>query len=454
MVEKEFVSKKLANHIKEKRDTKGWSQEKLAHEADFSPAMISRLEQGSLEFNKKKLMKVCSILDIDIEKVNEEPFIESSYSIIEDLKIIETELKEDPKTAMEQLRQIEQIYKHLGEDIPLLAVYGSYLKGKYYNSKGAFEEARSHFEKAIQIGECYLELKETNLISACYYRLSRIMNQQNLIHKALNYANQGIKSFVQGGGRAYTYYLLYIIKASILEKMKDYGQALSIVEKLWQERSFLMFSDCRLNLYQLKVELFNRTGRYTEAIQVGQEGLEFARLENNPDRKFELLSSLGEAHTRLGNLRTAERYYGLAQKLEGKIKNKSLAITTYTNLGEIYLQQNNLDDAEKILKAVEKLDGKQDEYRLCQALLLLGEVYQRQKKNKKALQILEQSLELSNKLSIDQFREHTLVLLTAIAFHSKLPELEKYIASLLQMHYTRNKTGGGGDMFHNDPPED
>ncbi|SFX30237.1 Tetratricopeptide repeat-containing protein [Thermoactinomyces sp. DSM 45891] len=458
MVVKEYVSRELGNLIRVKREGRKWTQEKLAFEAKFSPASLSRLEKGATNFNAEKVLEVCHILGIDFENVNEKPVVHNINSIEEALKIIEAEMQESPKSAMEKLRELEETYKHLNEDVPVLSLYGAYLKGKFFNANGSPDEARLHFENAIQIGEINPELTHMNLISACYYRLSRIMNKKNFLQKALAFADKGIKSFIQGGGREYTYYLLYIIKASILEKMKEYGLALKIVEKLWHERSYLMFSDCRLNLYQLRVELFNRMGRYSEAIQVALEGLEFARLESNIDRKFELISSLGEAHTRLGNWQTAERYYELAQQLEDKITIKSLIITTYTNLGEIYLQQNDIGNAERILipllKAINLLEEGQEEYRLCKALVLIGEVYQQQRKYKKALKYLEKSLELCEKLCIDDTQENVLVLLTAIAYRSKHTELGKYIEKLYHMRLRRADKVGGEIMFYNEPPED
>ncbi|SDY38139.1 helix-turn-helix domain-containing protein [Thermoactinomyces sp. DSM 45892] len=456
--EKVFVSKKLGNLIRTTRENRKWTQEQCAEEVNLSQATISRLELGADDFNKEIVVSVCTFLEIDFEKIYEEPQLINTNFIIEELGMIEAEMQEDPKTAVERFRELEQIYKHTGEVLLIVQLYGSYLRGKFYNSKGDQREAIKQFELAVHIGESYLlSLNQTNLLAASYYELSRTMNKQNQLQKAISYANQGIKFFDQDGDRSYVYYLLHIIKASILEKMSEYGQALSIVEKLWQERSYQMFSDCRLNLYQLKVELYIRIRRYPEAIPIALEGLQFARLENNPDRKFELMSSLGEVHTRLGSLSTGQKYYELAQKLEGKIANKTLIITSYTNLGEIYLQRNDLDNAKKtlepLLKSIERMGEESEGYRLCKALVLVGEIYYQLNKYKKAKVYLESALELANEYGIDEIKQSIIVLCVGICKCLKLTELDQYIGILLEMRYNRTSMGGDEYMFHNDPPE-
>lgn len=195
-------------------------------------------------------------------------------------------------------------------------------------------------------------------------------------------------------------------------------------------------------------------GRYTKSIGIAKEGLTIARLDSNIDRIFELLSSLGEANAGLGKLQIAKLYYQKANELETKISRKSLAITTYTQLGKIYARQGQLKKAEFNLKHAIKIGGS-DEYRLCKALSVLGEIYYNIEQFDKAFPILEQAWEIAQKSSLDQLAGDILLLLSNISRRFESPGYTKYIDTLLDiLNMNREKGGKIMTHFENDPPRD
>ncbi|TCP66088.1 helix-turn-helix domain-containing protein [Baia soyae] len=455
--EKIFVSEKLGSTIRKTRKKLRKTQESVANDIcedygiKISATYISDIERGVEHFNKEKLEIVCTYFDINMDDINEQPTLnQSEFSTIEYLKVIEVQMSDSPEVAMEALRQYEQTFKYInGSDSPIIRLYASYLRGRFASLRHKQDDAQKYFQQAIHIGENYPDLSETNLLPICYYQMSRLYNYQNRLQEALDYVNKGFSSFNEHGERSYIYYVLSINKASIYMKLKKYSYALSVIENVWDDVRFLTYSDAKLNLYQQRVELLNKLERFEEAIRIALVGLDLARLDGNNDRKFELLSSLGEANARLGDFKTAKKYFQLAQSLEGKITNKSLAITTYCNLGRIYTQSGEVSEAESMLGSAVKLGRELNDYRLCEALVAQGEYYYLRNKRNKARKVLEECLNLSERFDIDSIRDRVLLLLARLTYSS---DDNKYVSALLSS-LVEKMLGGRDMLFHHDPPD-
>lgn len=453
--EKVFISQQLATIIKKARQQRRQSQMEIAAELNVSPSIISKIERGSCQDSKDRVYQLCELLEIDYKQLSSEEDLVDEIDLLDMFHMIELEMEHNPKEALEELRKYEEQrkYEH-GKNDPII-VYSQYLRGKYAGKNQRWTDAQEHFELMLRKLQLFPELEQINLAAAAYHHLALILTHQNKYQEALDCIEQGMEAFVVEGMRTYLFYLLKINKASVLEKLNRDAEALKIIEDIWENREFTNFADARLNMYQIRVEILNKQGRFDEAIRFALEGLDLARLDHNEDRKFELLSSLGEAYAKKGNLTTAKRYYQSAIKLEKKIRAKKLAITTYTQLGKIHLQQQEFKEAEEMLQQAVKLGRKkQDDYRSCNALLALGECYYLQKKTKKAVEILERALELSRKLPLDKLYQDVLILLSEISFTSKLSGYDKYITLLLQSLVKSRKKGGFEEMFRfeNDPP--
>lgn len=456
--ERVFISQQLATAIKKARSEQKQSQMEIATELEVSPSVISKIEKGSCQDSKERVLQLCQILGIDYDTVSsEQESTTDQIDLVNKMQIIELEMDDNPKEALEELRKYEEQRKfEKGKHDPII-VYSEYLRGKYASKIQNWTDAQEHYELTIRKLEQFPELEQTNLATAAYSALGRIMNQLNHFQQALSYIDQGFDVFLPQGERSYLYYLLTFNKANVLEKLNRDAEALKIIEDIWEHKEYLHFADERLNMYQIRVEILNKQGRYEEAIPLALEGLDLARLDRNNDREFELLSSLGEAYAKKGNLPTAKLYYQTASKLEKKIRKKYLAITTYTQLGKIHLQQGEYDLAEEtLLQAIQLGRTKKDDYRNCKALLALGECYYLQQRIKKALRTLEQAYELSQKLSLDELSHDVLLLLAEISFRSKLSGYEKYINLLLRALVKSRKEGGfeGMFLFDSDPPEE
>jgi len=60
------INKKIGNTIKELREKKGLTLEKLAYESEFSKGGLSEIERGLREIKISSLEKLCSTLEISI----------------------------------------------------------------------------------------------------------------------------------------------------------------------------------------------------------------------------------------------------------------------------------------------------------------------------------------------------------------------------------------------------
>ncbi len=59
----------IGQRIKEVRKEQGVTQSKLADELDVSVAFLSRIERGASEISLKRLMQICSILNVPIGRI-------------------------------------------------------------------------------------------------------------------------------------------------------------------------------------------------------------------------------------------------------------------------------------------------------------------------------------------------------------------------------------------------
>lgn len=385
----------------------------------------------------------------------EDDYQAEEFGMEEMVQLIELKLQHNPLEAQEQFRQYVAYQQYLKKGkVPELAVYKAYLKARFAQVQEHHIESIDLYRLAIhEMNQCP-EMLHTNILCASYYGISKNLHRLNRLNEALKEIENGLNTFQPNGLRTHFYYLLYINQASILEKRNEDYAALQLIESIWNHQEYLNFSDARLNLYQIRVELLNKLKDYTEAIRFAQEGLMIARLDQNVDRQFELLSSLGEAYAGLGSLQKAIGYFQEACELEEKIKRKSLAITTYTQQGRIYLQQKKYEKAEKYVRHAVEM-GTQDEYRLCKALDLLGEIFYEQKKYDQAHPILQRAWLLSQKLELDDLAYRTLVLLANISRDLQSSGYMEYMDALLHLLTTRRNQGGEHMVrtLENDPPD-
>ncbi|MDQ0417739.1 tetratricopeptide (TPR) repeat protein [Croceifilum oryzae] len=448
-----LVNGRLAQAIKEARNARNMHQDDVSIETGISSAHLYNIEKGYIRADQDKLQKICNLFDLNLEKLLEDEDLPVEGNLSEIMQLIEWELTENLSKAMEHLRQFETQQIHLEGKTPLLEMNCSYLRGKHAKMRERHDVAIQYFKQVISIANESGESLVHNFVCASYYGISQVLHQQNKLLPALQAARHGINSFQPDGERTYLYLLLCINQASILEKLDRDHEALRLIESLWDDRKYMDFSDARLNLYQIRVEILTKQGRFREAIQFAREGLDLSRLDRNIHRQFEFLSSLGVAFSSLGDLFMAKLYFEKAIQLEPKIRRKYLVSTTYTQLGRILMQQQRYEEAISHLKYAIEL-AKEDEFYLAKALSVMGECYYRQGLELEALPYLNNAREIYSNLKLDHMGDNVLLLISDISLRYQSSGYENSLQTYLQ-NQIHKQLQGVNHMFNfvNEPPD-
>ncbi|MDQ0416694.1 tetratricopeptide (TPR) repeat protein [Croceifilum oryzae] len=429
-------------------------QDDVSIETGISSSHLYNIEKGYFRVDRDKVQKVCDLFKLHLENFLSEEVAPIELDISQYIKLIEWELTQNPSKAMEHLRQIESQQVHLFGKNTNLEMYATHIRAKHAKMNEQYDLAIKYYNAVIKIATESGKSLHHNLVSSSYYGISQVLHRQNRLLQAIQAIHRGIDAFRTEGERVYTYMLLRINQASILEKMDRDNEALNLIEKYWDDRSYLEFSDARLNLYQIRSEILIKQERFQEAVEIAKIGFDLARLEKNVDRTFEFLSSIGYAFARLGNLQVAKVYFEEANRLQSKIRRKVLASTTYIQLAKIYLQQGQFEDAKQHLEIALTL-SKSDDYYHAKTLTAMGEAHYHQKKMESALQYLDSARRIATRLNLDNMVRYTLTLLLDISHHLKMSIHEEYL-ELFRSIFIKSTTQGGIGMFGfvNDPPDD
>lgn len=460
-----FVSLELGEFFRKTRQEKGLSQLEVSAETGVHQGMISNIERGAYQAEPTRLERLCNFYGLDFNNLSQYVTKKSLGDEL-DKKLQLIAIEHDIVLAdkgFKRLLDFEEMQKiEKGKDDAIFAVT-YHLKGKYYERKKELNKALEYYELSVKYVDLHPELLSTNIKAASYNALARVCNRLNHLNQALDYIQKGLDSFVENGNRPHVKAQLLITKAIVLEKQDRDGEALRIIESIWDQKDFLKGGSARLNITQIRVELLNKMKRYDEAIEYALADLHDARLNRLYDRCFELWSSLGESYSKLGYVSNAELCYQTALNHEEKIKSKHLTITTYTQLGLLYLKQGLMELAYDTLKeAVKRGRDNNDSYRLVKALMAMSNYYLVQKQDLIALEHLEEALSLADKHAFDVLEFNILLKCSEISERNKLSVSKKYIDGFRKSAVKLLNRGEGeimqqviiGNKVVSDPPED
>lgn len=437
----------LGRFITNRRKELGKKQSNLADE-QISVAYISGMENGRFQPTKGKLAHLCSKLDLttneleNLLKMQEREIESSNEKILLELLAIEHNM--DSEHVEEGYRELKEIEKNIPKHHPLMVLV-LYLKGRYFAEKGKWKQAIAQYSHSIQKLHLHEKLKESNIEAACYCSLSRISNFLGNVQQALHYTKKGLQTFVPHGERTYVEHYLLIGQVIYLTSINRIEEANQVMDNLWKQVDLIKSSQVLLNMYEMKAYLLNKTQKYLEAISVGIQGLELARLDGAYERQFELWTTLGTSFIKTNKLEEAKRCFQSADKLTKKVKNEYLFIRTKTQLGLLHLRENNYELATSTLEEAVRLGKKTNDYhRLCEASIALGDCYLRQKKHEQAQKSYELGLQLTRELSLNE--QETTVLLRLSKCTEKLDRklYDFYTSQFIELSV---KSTIGGDTF-------
>lgn len=397
----------LGNALRRVRQDKGLRIKDLQDE-NISISTISNIERGIESVKDEVREYYCRKLGIDPSMIPElirgeqeqRKKIENQLMLVESR--IDLGLDKEAKTKLKEL-----FIRHNGS----FPAHFHYLKGRYYYEKRNHQKAKKHFEEAIKLVDEDRKLKLSNIKPACLKDLGRIsFYYERNINKALEYVNEGLKSFDPDGERKQIKYYLLIGRVLYLEKLDQKDDALESLNELWQHFSDIRQLEIKLNMLEMRASLLNSKKRYEAALPFAIEGFKIATSNQKYGRAVELLTTWGTIAKNMKNYDEAENCYLMALELENKIDKKYLMISTYTKLGKLYTEIEEWDKAQSALElAVHKGAKSNDVVRYCQALVALGEYFMEREQNHDAIKILDKAYSVGTKHRLENLNKKILI---------------------------------------------
>jgi tetratricopeptide (TPR) repeat protein len=396
---------KLGEMLRKNRKERGLRLEDLA-DTNISVSTISNIERGLPNVHMDKMKYLAQKLGLKLHEL-----------LLEE--------KEDDKKIRLRLLSIENTIKLVDADEGFLQLeafgpneiknyepFYYFLKGKCFAKKQQWAEAESNFLETLRLVPIEPHLEACNLLTASYNELANIAYYRNQILEALQYVEEGIRTFVPDEERSYLLSILLGNKAIFLERLGRLEEALRVIEEMSENDLSIQHLDCLLSNYRLEALIYRKTKMYIKAIEAVQKGIEAARINGMVNRSFELWTMLGSIYYADKHYDEAESCFLTALQLQKKIDRPHQLISAFTWLGLLYIEECKWETAQTYLEqAIQRGLQTDDHLDYLEALIALGDCYRKQSMYLDAIKPYEQAhtmLQKTNPTSYEQ--EYPIVL--------------------------------------------
>jgi tetratricopeptide (TPR) repeat protein len=384
-------------------------QEDVANQAGLSVSTVSNLELGNHTIKQESILACAQVLGIAdglFGLLSEAE--QKEQTVKQELEKIEKITHANPDEALKQLAQLNEDYNL--ENTRTLLPLANYLWGKCYFEKRKWPKAEKFLQAAVSLIEEQLEqneeLKNSNILAACYNDLARISYFQSDLKQSLQFVDNGLTTFVLHGDRLYHWYFLLLNRCLYLQKMNHLEKAMEALEQLQihitnTEQTATKFQNVRLTViiqfYDIYANVLNEMGMTEKALEYAKMGINIAWLNQEYDKLLTLWITIGTIYFSKGNLLTAKEYFLQALYIQPKVEQEHLLIPAYTNLGQVYLQQSEPKTArEYVNKALTISQKHNNVLRQVEVLQALGYCFSAQELYDEAIAQFEQGRQLAN----------------------------------------------------------
>ncbi|SHE66998.1 Tetratricopeptide repeat-containing protein [Seinonella peptonophila] len=364
----------------------------------LSGASASKIENGHPSVGLKMIKKYCGILGFDFSKSpmldNQTVEKDQDKPLKLKLTIIENLVRDNhPKLALEKLKELDLHPSHT------LKATHHFLRAKIYLLKGNVNEAENYFQKAIQSIENHPEFAlKSNIKANAFVELGSIEYKKNNFSNALKLAKRAEESFIEQGERKFLKHVILMNQAVYLELLNKNEQSQVILNKIKNEINEIEHLDVILNMYDVNAIILQKSGLYRKAIESIEKGLEIAIQNNKHGRAGELWKTLGIITKSMHKNALAIEYLETAKFLLSNHNKKHQLIVVDKELAEIYNKQKKWRKAKNLLQSsLANIDSKTHILRYIQARLTLGISTYHLKEYEEAYEHFEQALQLSKK---------------------------------------------------------
>ncbi|MCS1351216.1 helix-turn-helix domain-containing protein [Mechercharimyces sp. CAU 1602] len=430
-------TKELGELLRRIRKEKSLRLEDIADQ-NISPATISNIERGVPHVLSGKIEYLMEKLGTDEDEVKR-----LKAGVAEELKQLELDLLAiesfcdvgEIEEAIEKLNK----YDSMSTEHPFAAIV-YFLRGKCYVSKGEWEKAKREISSAIRLsGNCHTE----NIEASSYCLLGIISFFTNELNQAIQFTDKGIQTFVPEGKRSQLLDVLIINKISYLENLNRVGEAFTLVSEIWERKEEIRKPELLLHLYQQRVTLLRKTDHYEEAIEIGTEGLERARMTSEYIRILDLWDAMGSVYLRMDDLENAEVCLDFAVKLKKKINTRHhLYIATLTRCGILYMRKGELERAHLFLEdaIVQGRELKADVY-LIDALTIMGDLKVRLGNNNEAILYYQEAIQIAEKCGLKKKKHAILYRLANSYQHVDQKVFQHLLSNMFEVYREMREDG-------------
>ncbi|TCS95817.1 helix-turn-helix domain-containing protein [Hazenella coriacea] len=424
----------IGKFIRKTRKERGLRLEDLSDD-HISTATISNIERGIPHVNKDKILYLMSKLGLELDEIPQMLEKESESLESVHLKFTAIETMIEVGSYQEAIRSLSNISE---ESLSLHQATVHLIKGRCFLEGREWRKGERELSEAIRLSFQDPYSNQMNLEAVSYLYLSKSRAQQRDWAQALQYVERGIELYQQSQDTKQIIYHLLVNQVIYLDQLGRTDEALRKLEELWTEISLIQNKDLVIQMYRLRVDLYQRIHLHHDAVRYAKEGIQLAIKSHYHDELFRLWLSLGKTYLDLTEYDDAETCLHFVMSMSGLISDSKEWLKAKSLLGQLYFHQEKWDKARETLQAViDQADKSQDAEIAGQALLLMGKLLKQREHWVDAIQVFIRLTEVASKsrayaLAYKGFDE-------LASCYEQIGQMDSFRSAVEQMYQTQQK---------------
>lgn len=416
----------IGEAIRDYRKKKGLRLEDLADE-HISISTISNIERGFTHVKEGKLSYLLKKLGVQFQDLTQIENVHQKKERILALQLSAIRSWIESGNAEKAYQLLKQI--HIVDTHPQKQRY-LFLKGLYYFHRNLNKKAKNEWNSALRLGR---EKNNSNLEATIYLYLGKMEMAENSVEPALEYVNEGLKSYESIDVTDETFMALSLDRIRYLRKLKRDWEAMLIVNDLWDHIEQVESIVYRLELYLQRAELLTSHEVWDEAKEVVEKGIELARLNQQWELLAKLWYQLGIIYEGMDEIEQARICYQSVGVIEQKLNSKPVLISSLLLLATIHYNQKEWEEAEKLLQRALQLSEKEKRPQLSiQAYLQLGDVAVANEKYEDAEDYYQKAYQQAQEIKLEEKETEAICRLASLVKERDKSKYQAYAIQLME----------------------